>query len=60
MGGPRFENMRVASWHTRHQIPSTFGGVCPYCHYDLVGERPMWKFTLIVNIMSILLTYVRD
>ena len=62
MSGSRFEKMGVASWHTRdllHQIPSTFGEVCPHSNYNLVGERPTWKLTLIVDILCILLAYVR-
>ena len=26
-------------------MPSTFGWVCPYSHYNLVGELPTWKLT---------------
>ena len=46
---PGFEKMGVASRHIQtlpYQIPSTFGQVCPYSHYNLVGERPTWKHTL--------------
>jgi hypothetical protein len=32
-----------------HQIPSTFGRVCPYLHQNLAGERRTWKLTLKFN-----------
>ena len=35
VGGPRFEKMRVVSWHIRtlpHQIPSIFGQFHRYSH----------------------------
>ena len=38
VSGSGFERMGVASWHIQtlpHQIPSTFGWVCPYSHYDM-------------------------
>ena len=44
-----FEKLKITSWHIQtlpHQIPSTFGWVCPYSNQNLVGERPTWEPTL--------------
>ena len=49
VSGPKFEKLRVSSWHIRtlpHQIPSTSGRVCPYSHQNLVGSWPTWTQTL--------------
>ena len=49
LGEPGFEKMRVVSWHIQtlpHQIPSSFGRVCPCSHQNMADGRPTWKLTL--------------